>query len=326
MSVTLIPQLGAASTLTLDEALACLHHLHDSYAVIPNHATTATSDMLQQIRTTADDAGLHTVGQLLTASSSLVSKVAGVSNVTAFHNDANSAALHLARNGLAALATAAYVANGWAPSVAYHALPRLKMRTHFYRRPLEDDEILLCRLHALHLILTGSPSQRRNGAAFVVADAGLPPTEATALRTDDLVLDGSQALLMMAASRSFQDRILALQPFHAAALRAHVEHLGGNLIAYQPRKQTPGSNAAAASMHGVLGRLLDSVGIAADDLTAACVYTWGLRRILDHEGVAEALLAAGLAPDAAGTLLRLVGHADDRPTTPSTTPELESGF
>ena len=126
--------------------------------------------------------------------------------------------------------------------------------------------------------------------------------------------------------RSFQNRILALQPFHAAALRAHVEHLGGNLIAYQPRKQTPGSNAAAASMHGVLGRLLDSVGIAADDLTAACVYTWGLRRILDHEGVAEGLLAAGLAPDAAGTLLKLVGRADNRTTTPSTAPGLESGF
>ena len=79
-------------------------------------------------------------------------------------------------------------------------------------------------------------------------------------------------------------------------------------------------------MHGVLGRLLESVGIAADDLTAQCVYTWALRRILDQDGVAEALLGAGFAPNSAGALLKLVGRADDRPATPSDEPEYEFGF
>lgn len=235
MSATSTAHLGAAATLTLDEGLACLQRLHDQFAVIPDHATTSTLESLQRIRTTADDSGLHTIGALLTGSSAVISRVAGVRDVTAFHNDAESAALHAVRNSVAVLAVAAYVANGYDPAPAYRALPQLKMRTHLYRRPLEDDEVLLCRLQALHLILTGHATDRRIGAAYVVADAGLPPTEATAVRADNLVLEGSQPLLMMLANRTFQDRILALQPFHVAALRVHLERLDGDLITYRPR-------------------------------------------------------------------------------------------
>lgn len=327
MSATTIAHLGATATLTLDEATAALQRLQHEYAVIPAHALANTTQMLRRIRAAADDATLSTVGELLKSSGAIIADVSGVSNVTAFHTDADSAKLHTARNTLAALTTAAYVDAGHEPGPSYTALPTLKMRTHLSRRPLEDDEVLLCRLHALHLLRTGNPTQRRNGAAYVVADAGLPPTEATALRIADLILDGSQPLLMMAANRTFDDRIISLETFHTTALRQHLARLDGEQVTYRPRTNLPGTNQAAASMHGVLGRILGAVGITGDDLTASCVYTWGLRRILDHNDVSDALLAAGLSSRNAGKLLKLIGRTDDHPTTTATSaPEHAAGF
>ncbi len=318
---------GAGATVTICEAIDCLQRVHDAHAIIPENALLRTAVILTRIQAVTQRDRLRTVGDLLAASSSVVSDVARVSNVTAFHDDADSNALHTARNTLAALITAAYVANGYDPRPTYKAMPALKMRTRLHRRPLEDDEIFLSRLFALHLILRGNPTERRNGAAYVIADAGLPPTEATALRIGDLVLEGSQPLLMMHANRSFQDRLLRLEPFHVLALRAHLAQLDGDLVAYRPRKNSPGSNQAAASMHGVLGRLLQTVGIVNDDLTASCVYTWGLRRILDEHGVEEALLAAGFEPRASGSLLKLVNRADNHPAAPTTVrPEHTLGF
>lgn len=273
---------------------------------------------------------MSTVGQALTCSSSLISKVSGVLRVTAFQNDADAAALHVHRNALAALVTAAYVdvrSDLRGARAAYAVLPHLRMRTREYRRPLANDELILCRLHALHLILSGSPTERRNGAAYVVGDAGLPPTEATAVTVDHLSLQGDVPLLLMPASRSFGDRLLPLEQFHVNALRLHMETLDGKRMTYSPRTNAPGSNQAAASMHGVLGRLLQTLGIANDDLTASCVYTAGLRRILDTSGVEDALLAAGLQPTAAHHLLKLIGRGNDKPSTPSTSPaEHAHGF
>ena len=133
------------------------------------------------------------------------------------------------------------------------------------------------------------------------------------MRVTDLNLQGDLPLLMMPPARSFEDRLLRLEPFHVRALRLHIDSLDTELMTYRPRSNAPGSDQAAASMHGVLGRLLKTVGIANDDLTASCVYTSGLRRILDTSGVEDALLAAALAPTSGHRLLKLLGRDTDTP-------------
>lgn len=115
---------------------------------------------------------------MLTCSSSLISKASGILRVTAFQNDADAAALHAHRNALAALVSAAYVdvrSDLRGARAAYAALPHLRTRTREYRRPLTNDELILCRLHALHLILSGNPTERRNGAAYVVGEDSRRP-------------------------------------------------------------------------------------------------------------------------------------------------------
>ncbi|MFI2754178.1 hypothetical protein ACGIF2_15760 [Cellulomonas sp. P22] len=325
MSAITITRLGAAAALTIDEAMDALQRLHDEYSIIPAHALDTTAQWLDIIRSSAHAAGATDVGDLLTESSSLISTAAGVKGVTAFHSDADSAKLHAARNTLAALAAAAYVNHRHDPSAAYRDLPLLKMRTNLPRRPLEDDEILLCRIQALHLLRTGNPTERRNAAAYVAADAGLPPTEATALRTSDLHLDAP--LLTMAPTRGFQARAIPLEPFHTATFALHLQRLESTLLAYAPRKNTPGSDQAACSMHGVLGRFLKTLGITGADLTAGSVYHWGIRRILDHHGLASALCAVGYADNQDDRLLKLIGTAAQVPqVTPTTAPEHHHGF
>ena len=146
------------------------------------------------------------------------------------------------------------------------------------------------------------------------------------MRVDHLSLEGHMPMLMMPTSRSFEDRLLRLEPFHVNALRLHIGSLDGRLMTYRPRKNAPGSDPAAASMHGVLGRLLKTVGIANDDLTASCIYAAGLRRILDTHGVEDAVLAAGLQPKAAHRLLKLIGRDDNQPTVAATPAEHANGF
>lgn len=181
----------------------------------------------------------------------------------------------------------------------------------------------------LHLLLTGNPTERRNGAAYVAADAGLPPTEATALRVNDLTLDARPPTLTMPANRSFLARTIRLESFHARAfaVHLHLQSLDTTLLVYRPRKNTPGSDKAASSTHGVLGRFLTTLGVTGDDLTASCVYLWGIRRVLDHGSIAEALLATGYTHGDEATLLKLVGR-DQAPTpAPSIhTPEHRNGF
>jgi len=323
MHTTSIDRLGTAATLAPDEAHTQLQQLQEDWDIIPAHAQQTTWALIDQIVEAAVSSEVTTVGRMLVSASSLISQVSGVRQVTAFHNDSDAAALHSTRNALAALITAAYAGT---PSdlrqvrAAYTMLPQLKMRTHEHSRPLEDDEVVVCRLHALHLVLSGTPTERRNGAAYVVGDAGLPPTEATSVRVDDLNLRGDLPLLMMPPARSFEDRLLRLEPFHVRALRLHIDSLDTELLTYRPRKNAPGSDQAAASMHGVLGRLLKTVGIANDDLTASCVYTAGLRRILDTSGVEDALLAAGLPPTSGHRLLKLLGRDTEEPTTPTMAP------
>lgn len=322
-----ISRLGATASITIDEAAALLQRLHLDHAILPTHAIDTTAEYVERILSTATAADAVRIGDLLTRSASIISAASGLKNITAFHGDAAAAELHPIRNTLAALAVAAYLADGSDPALAYRKLPQLKLRTHLRQRPLEDDEIILCRIHALHLLRTGSPTQRRVAAAYAAADAGLPPTEATALREPDLVLDGTTPRITMASNRSFQTRSIPLERFHTDFFSEYLNGTHSTLLTCSPRKNLPGSDSAACSMHGVLGRFLKTLGLVGDDLTASSVYQSGLRRILDHTGVTPALSAAGFSDREAAALLKLLGRNTPTPTVaPLTAPEHRGGL
>ncbi|MBO1753184.1 hypothetical protein J4G33_15360 [Actinotalea sp. BY-33] len=99
------------------------------------------------------------------------------------------------------------------------------------------------------------------------------------------------------------------------------------LLTYLPRKNTPGSDKAACSMHGVIGRFLKTLGILGEDLTASCAYTAGLRRVLERGSVAEALLAAGYTRGEEATLLKLLGLTRQSAAAPTAAPiQHRNGF
>jgi hypothetical protein len=308
MRLTPTSQFGATATLTLTEAREALNSLHATYCIVPPSAERAMSQRLDAIRTHAESLGIVDVGSLLARANELIRAVTGVDQITAFLTASDADEVHATRNCVAALASAAYVAHGHDPDRAYKALPQLRDRTRSRHRPLEDDEILLCRIHSLHLMAGTTATSRRLAAAYVVADAGVPPTEATAIRCTDIDLGSPEAMMYVPANRTYQERLVPLQQFHSMTLSAHLAALEVSLVTYLPRKNAPGSDAACSSMHGVLGRFLTNLGIVGEDLTAASIYTWRLTEVLRSEGIDAATSFAGRSAQQKHLVLHLCGQ------------------
>jgi hypothetical protein len=143
-------------------------------------------------------------------------------------------------------------------------------------RPLEDDEVVLCRLTAEStLFLTRVP------AVWALAEATATPSEIAVVTADDL--DLRAGVVRLAGARKRRPRLVKLTEWGATHLAVRVgRHLPGHPLAYEGRG-TPGS--ATASISGALHLLLKRSGLLEDpSVKPASVAGWRGRQELQHTG------------------------------------------
>lgn len=208
---------GAAATLTLPEAENAFWTQFRVAGTVPMDALDATRENIAAIHSHAQRLQLHTIGDLVANAAKIITAVADVANLGAGKTSTQTDKVHTARNAVLALATAAALSIGADPTLIYNAMPKLSVRTRHVRRPLTDDEIVLCRLHAVHLS-NGGAHGRRNACTYALADAGIAPTETTLIRTSHLGYTDADVCVFVPANRSLTARTITLDHFHTTVL------------------------------------------------------------------------------------------------------------
>lgn len=320
---------GSTATFTLKEAEDAFWTQFRAAGTVPMHALDATRDNITNLHFHTARLELHTIGDLVANATTVLTAVAGVTDLRAGKTSKQTDALHTARNTLLALATAAALSICADPTPIYEAVPRLSVRTRHLRRPLTDDEIVLCRLHALHLLNAG-PHGRRNACTYALAEAGIAPTEITLIRASHFTSGETELHVSVPANRSLAPRTITLDHFHTTVLEPRRAELGelqeDALLTYRSRKNQPGSDQAAASVHGVINRFLLPLGIGGTDLAASCIYLWRLHRVLMDQGTNAASQLSGLAGNSGQQhILKLVGNFVPRADAPTAGP-FATGF
>jgi integrase len=154
---------------------------------------------------------------------------------------------------------------------------RLPPRSQLATRPLSDDEVTLCRGHALW-----SLTDLRRASAWALAEATCRSVEVAAIRVRDIDLDGPR--VWITGGRTTADRWGLLSDWGAARLAARV----GQLKDPDARVVYGGSGPAATgqiSASVALSDVLTRAGLGDEpDVRPASIAAWAGRRILDETG------------------------------------------
>jgi integrase len=169
---------------------------------------------------------------------------------------------------------------------------QLPPRTQLSTRPLDDDEVALCRGHALW-----SLGESRRAAAWALAEATARSVEVGQIRVADVDLDGGRVWIH--GGRTTRERWGGLSSWGVTHLGRRIAALGGapeSLLVYGG---SGGYATAQVSACTAVFDVLERAGLAAEpDVRPASVAAWAGRRILDETGridvVAERLGMASL--------------------------------
>jgi hypothetical protein len=305
---------GTANVTSIDDAKSDFWYLYRTYETVPHHALASTEKKINAICDAANRLGIATVDALIEQAPRVLTEVTGVGGLTQILTGETADQVHSTRNLLVALAASSFIAIHADASPAYDAKPTLQQRTRTPRRAAEDDEIVLCRVHAVHLMThpRSNGPDRQNATVYIAADAGVPPTETTAIRVEHVVESAGAYRLVVPQNRSYRTRTIELAPFHSGLLMSRTAEFAdrSHLLAYAPRTNKPGTDAAALSVHNVLKNYLRTVGIKGKDITASSIYLWQLGYRLESEGIAAATKFAGMGADQGRTVLNLVHRAE----------------
>jgi integrase len=154
----------------------------------------------------------------------------------------------------------------------------LPPRSPLATRPLADDEIVLCRGHALW-----SLTDLRRASAWTLAEATCRSVEIAQIKVGDLDLDGGRVWIH--GGRTTSARWGHLTEWGAVQLRRHIETLRSDpatRVVYGGSGDV-GTGQVSASV--AIGDVLTRAGLASErDVRPASVAAWAGRRILVETG------------------------------------------
>jgi integrase/recombinase XerC len=140
-------------------------------------------------------------------------------------------------------------------------------------RPLEDDEVTLCR--AASLGATTRPS-----AAWALCEATARTAELAALNIGDVDLDGARVWLH--GSPRLDERWGYLTEWGNVQLRRHINELPQSADTLLIDAGRPGTSLAQSSAVGVIGRTMRRCGLAGDPaVRPSSIAAWAGRKILE---------------------------------------------
>ena len=291
-------------TIPLSEALECFTELDDQFGVVPTAAKQRVAEDIAKILTTADQLGITSLAQLIAHQRELLLALTGVKHLTWAHPTQTAEPLHVYRNLVVAISAAAAALNApidesaRAADAVFALAPQLAARTTWVLRPFADDEILLLRVYAA---LTSRHSPCAESAnAYALVDAGMTPTNATAIDASSLDDPEHPTYVIAPGNRNgVQSRLLLLDQFNQRVIGRRLQpardagqpHQGP--LAYTPRTNIPGSNAAGVSAHRILARVIRAVGLTNVDVKASSIHLWRINTIYLHKGIEAAAQAHG---------------------------------
>ena len=215
-----------------------------------------------------------------------------------------------ARNILAALIAQMAISQGSNPAKDLGKLPTMMPENGEKGRAAHDDEILLCRIIALHR-MGRKRSAKIPGIQYVLVEAAAMPSETTVVTWDDFNFAEQQGLTVTLPGVGTADTWVTSRtvpiPARAAAtlenacqvlLNGKDEILAREPIAYRG-KHAPGGHKASASASGNIGRMIAAAGLARRGLTGTSPNRWRVLRELRTSGFQDAQVLAGKpTPDA----------------------------
>lgn len=294
--------IGLAETFELFEAAASEAHL------IPYAGIEPILDTVEAIRGVAVNLGLRSAGDLARHATDVLRADTGEKNLTAYLRSQDAETLHRARNVLGAVLGAAIGSYASTLAGVAEALPALKMRSREQRRPLEHDEILLCRLDMWHTASRARDGLRAAGV-YALCETGATPGETTEIALDSFDDVEDPSIVILPGNNQMGLRLPDLDDYARQILRpllrdaadraariedrAERDRAWKSPLTYLPRKNAPGSPAATASAQGVIDRLFKRWGLANDDVTAFSVPLWRVATTYTQHGIAAAREVSG---------------------------------
>lgn len=306
--IALSPTLKTVPAVDGVDDLLRLHHQH---GLIPLNPESTTEYRLHQLR---DLLSRHQVStfELATNPAAVISALTGVdrSDLTKYHPSEVAERLHAYRNlalavAVLAASTVAVTSAATHPDAVYAHTVKLARRSFLTRRPLADDEIVLCRV-AAHLAALEDPRDH-TATIYTLIDAGLVPGETTHFKIDDLDEPELPRLLLAAGNAQVASRFLELDPFTTVILSRHVDHAlraghsPNTPLTYKPRapksadkqQHQPGSISATASAQRIIDRFIGHLGLPTGDITASSITQWRVAHTIATQGVQAALAISG---------------------------------
>jgi integrase len=153
----------------------------------------------------------------------------------------------------------------------------LPSRSRAAFRPLDDDEIELCRAVSVSVTST------RPSAAWALCEATARTAELTALTVGDVDLERRRVHLR--ASARLDERWGELTDWGCVQLRRHLGELPNTPETLLIDGGTPGTSIAQSSAVGVIGRTLRRAGLGDDpSVRPSSIAAWAGRVIFDRTG------------------------------------------
>lgn len=295
------PLSPTVASFPLRELLGEFEVFAAAHAVTLDHHHPTLVQAWNEITRAATDLGILNAGALLTKLNDVLARLTGQSRLILNPDLATCDQLHLYRNTAITVILAAAAMFGADTRPVLARIPELKQRTQSRDRPLTDDEITLLRVLAAIRIADLATSQ--GATVFALCDAGLTPTETTQVIGADID-DSPECPLVQAAGhhRGLSARLLPLERFHTAILAERMSQGPArrprDTLTYCPRTNKPGSDAAAASVSGIMSRFMDAVQINQVDVSPASPRAWRIRHTWVTEGPEAATEKSGRDLDA----------------------------
>jgi hypothetical protein len=227
----------------------------DTAGLTPAPAAGGLNELLTGLEQVLVRTNINTL-ELAANAGPTLSVLTGVpaANLTDYHRTEVADRLHAYRN--LALATAALAAStievtstATAPSAIYTHAIQLRRRSIQLRRPLADDEIVLCRV-AAYLASRVDPCDHAASIGSLLV-AGLAPCETTQVRIDDFDNPAAPTILLAAGNAQLEARYIELDKFASHILGRHMQQAlrAGRSpetpLTYRPRNRKQGPEASA---------------------------------------------------------------------------------
>lgn len=305
--------------LSAQESIDCLRQIATDHHVVPAGYGTSFSATLNRLQELCDAKSVGSLTDLVMGSGDIIAEAAAIeaSMLTRFQGAESADQIHIMRNTLAAVIAACAIGFEVDADHDIAAIARVCPRGSD-NRTLTDDEIVVLRLITLRDASIGG---RRSIAAarYVMADAGLYPSETTVMTAAMMDFDADRQPILLRAPGVNTRAIARTVPLDSFGRCALADIVATHLSCHAHARTSPigytgthsvGGHSAGASASTGLKRLFKRAGLDTN-LEPLGIIGWRITHAMDQAGIRAALTLSG--KDSVTALSRHIKIPIDQP-------------